>query len=66
MQFFQKFTKLKEVRLNQVERITDASLYHLATYCQKLEILELSDCWRITDKGIKKVVKYKVSVFIDF
>lgn len=53
--FFQKFTKIKEVRLNQVEHITDASLYHLAMNCPDVEILDLEGCWRITEKGLKKV-----------
>ncbi|XP_050710876.1 F-box/LRR-repeat protein 15-like isoform X2 [Eriocheir sinensis] len=54
--FFQKFTKIKEIRLNDVEAITDASLYHLAMSCSDLETLSLAGCWRVTDQGLKKVV----------
>ncbi|XP_050710877.1 F-box/LRR-repeat protein 15-like isoform X3 [Eriocheir sinensis] len=53
--FFQKFTKIKEIRLNDVEAITDASLYHLAMSCSDLETLSLAGCWRVTDQGLKKV-----------
>lgn len=57
--FFKKFTKIKEVRLNQVEHITDASLYDLAMNCPDVEVLDLAGCWRVTDIGLKKVqLKY--------
>lgn len=44
--------------ISNIYSVTDTTMFAIAQYCQCLEYLNISGCWRIHDDGVRMVGEY--------